>query len=252
MLEKLTREIREWKMLMRNVPALFFALFAASVVIMNLLANKSIDLPVDWLALDSGFIVSWISFLCMDIAAKHYGPRATIRLSLAALFVNLVACLLFFAGSLLPGMWGEAYVEGSEEVICNALDHTFGGTWYVLLGSAIAFITSAVINSLLNAAVGRLFHKKPDGFAAYACRSYVSTAIAQFADNLVFALLVSHFFFGWTMLQCITCALTGMVVELLCEVIFSPLGYAVSRKWKAEHVGEDYLRLVGRAPLTDN
>lgn len=245
MSEKLSREILEWKTLLRSVPALFLTVFALCVVLMNLLANKSINLPWDWLALDCGIIVSWISFLCMDIATKHFGARAATRLSITAVLINLFACLIFFLASLIPGMWGEAYVEGSESVIVTALDHTFGGTWYVLLGSTIAFLVSAIINNLLNAAVGRLFRKNPDGFGAYACRSYVSTAIGQFADNLVFALLVSHFFFGWTLLQCITCAITGMVVELLCEVIFSPIGYAVSRRWKKQRIGEPYLCLIG-------
>jgi len=246
-MSKFSRLILEWKTLLHSVPALFLTFFAASVVLMNLLANKSINLPWDWLALDCGIIVSWVSFLCMDIATKHFGARAAIMLSITAVFVNLFACLIFFLASLIPGMWGEAYVEGSESVIVNALDHTFGGTWYVLLGSTIAFIVSAIINNLLNAAVGRIFHKNPDGFGAYACRSYVSTAVAQFTDNLVFALLVSHFFFGWTLVQCITCAITGMIVELLCEVIFSPIGYKVSRKWKKEKVGIRYLELCNMA-----
>lgn len=245
MSKRISREILEWKTLLRSVPALYLAIFGTSVILMNLLANKSINLPWDWLALDSGIIVSWISFLCMDIAAKHFGAKAATRLSVTAVLLNLFACLFFFIASLIPGMWGEAYVEGSESIIVTALDHTFGGTWYILLGSTIAFIVSSVVNNLLNVAVGRAFHKNPDSFGAYACRSYVSTAIGQFADNLVFALLVSHFFFGWTMLQCITCAITGMIVELLCEVIFSPLGYAVSRRWKKDHVGEAYFQLCG-------
>ena len=244
MSKKITREILEWKTLLRSVPSLFLAVFALCLVLMNLLANKSINLPWDWLALDCGIIVSWISFLCMDIATKHFGAKAANMLSVTAVLLNLFACLIFFLASLIPGIWGEAYVEGSESVIVYALDHTFGGTWYVLLGSSIAFIVSAIINNLLNAAIGRAFRRNPDGFGAYACRSYVSTAAGQFADNLVFALLVSHFFFGWSLLQCITCALTGMVVELLCEVVFSPAGYAVSRRWKRDHVGEQYLQLV--------
>ena len=61
MYHHLTREIQEWKTLLRSVPSLFLTLFAASVVIMNLLANKSINLPWDWLALDCGIIVSWVS-----------------------------------------------------------------------------------------------------------------------------------------------------------------------------------------------
>ena len=245
MKNKITNEIREWKMLLRSVPALFFALFAASVIIMNLLANKSIDLPVDWLALDCGIIVSWVSFLCMDIAVRHFGPKAATLLSLTAVFVNLLACVIFYFAGLIDGMWSQAYVDGSEQVICDALDMTFSGTWYVLLGSTIAFIVSAIVNNLLNHAVGMAFKKKPDGFAAFACRAYVSTAIGQFTDNIVFALIVSHVFFGWTMLQCVTCAITGMLVELLCEVVFSPVGFAVSRKWKRENVGTEYLKLKG-------
>ena len=245
MSNKFSRVILEWKTLLRSVPALFLAVFAISVVLMNLLANKSINLPWDWLALDCGIIVSWITFLCMDIATKHFGARAATMLSITAVFINLFACLIFFLASLIPGMWGEAYVEGSESVIVYALDHTFGGTWYVLAGSTIAFIISAIINNLLNAAIGRVFRRNPDGFGAYACRSYVSTAVGQFTDNLIFALLVSHFFFGWTLLQCITCAITGMIVELLCEVVFSPIGYKVSRRWKRDQVGEKYFRLCG-------
>ena len=243
MKDKICQEIRKWIVLLRSVPALFLTIFAASVVLMNLLANKSINLPWDWLALDCGIIVSWVSFLCMDIATKHFGPKAATQLSLTAVFINLLTCLMLFIASCIPGMWGEAYVEGSEELICGALDRTIGGTWYVLLGSTIAFAASAVINNFLNYVIGKVFRKHPDGFGAYACRSYVSTAVAQFSDNLIFALLVSHFFFGWTMLQCITCAITGMVVELLCEVVFSPLGFAISRRWKKDRVGNSYFAI---------
>ena len=68
--------------------------------------------------------------------------------------------------------------------------------------------------------------------------------IAQFVDNFVFALVVSHVFFGWSMLQVVTCSLTGCIMELLCEVIFSPIGYKVSKQWEDEHVGQTYLEEV--------
>ena len=241
------KTIREWKALLHSVPALFFAIFASSVIIMNLLANKSINLPIDWLALDCGIIVSWISFLCMDVTVRRFGPKAATMLSVTAVFVNLMACIIFFAGSLISGIWAESYVEGSEDLINTALDNTFGGTWYVLLGSTIAFIVSAIVNNLINYAVGRAFKKRPDSFMAFAMRSYVSTAVGQFTDNIVFALLVSHVFFGWTLLQCVTCALTGMIVELLCEVVFSPAGFAISRKWQKENIGKEYLELTSAA-----
>ena len=232
-------ELKEFKLLMSSVPAFTVVVFVLSVVSMNLLANKSI-VNTEYLALDCGIIVSWASFLAMDMITKHFGPKAATQISLLAVAVNLVLCLLFFAASKIPGVWGESYVEGSEAVINGALDNTFGGTWYILLGSTAAFIVSAVVNNTVNYAVGKAFKKRPDGMLAYILRTYVSTAVGQFLDNFVFAIIVSRIFFGWSWVQCVTCAVTGMLVELLCEAAFAHLGYFVCKKWKERGVGKEY------------
>lgn len=243
MLTKIKREIYEVKILLRSIPSPILTLFAVSVIVMNLLANKSVNLPFEWLALDCGIIVSWVSFLSMDIITKHFGPKAATEVSIIAVIFNLMVCIIFFAASRISGVWGESYVDGSETIINTALNNTFSGTWYVLLGSTTAFIISAVINNILNYLIGKTMQKKPDGFAVYALRTYVSTAVGQFCDNLVFALIVSRVFFGWSMIQCLTCSVTGMVVELLCEVIFSPIGFSVCKKWKKENVGKEYFEI---------
>ena len=228
----------DYKVLLRSIPASTVTLFIVSVIMMNLLANKElISLP--WLALDCGFAVSWVSFLCMDMVCKRFGARASIMVSVMALGVNLAVSLVFWLLTLTPGMWGAYYDTGLLEVN-NALNATIGGTWYVVLGSSCAMLTSSVVNSLLNQAIGRLEHKNT--FGAFALRSYVSTGIAQFVDNLVFAIIVSHTFFGWTWLQVLTCSLTGAAAELLCEVFLSPVGYRVVRGWERENVGELYLQ----------
>ena len=159
--------------------------------------------------------------------------------SVMALGINLGVSLVFWLLTLTPGMWGAYYDTGLLEVN-DALNATIGGTWYVVLGSSCAMLTSSVVNSLLNQAIGRLEHKNT--FGAFALRSYVSTGIAQFVDNLVFAIIVSHTFFGWTWLQVLTCSLTGAVAELLCEVFLSPVGYRVVRGWERENVGALYLQ----------
>ena len=159
--------------------------------------------------------------------------------SVMALGVNLAVSLVFWLLTLTPGMWGAYYDTGLAEVN-DALNATIGGTWYVVLGSSCAMLASSVVNSLLNQAIGRLEHKNT--FGAFALRSYVSTGIAQFVDNLVFAIIVSHTFFGWTWLQVLTCSLTGAVAELLCEVFLSPVGYRVVRGWERENVGALYLQ----------
>lgn len=242
-MNKVKSLFKEAVLLERSVPGVVSALFILSIVTMNLLANKSITLPFDWLALDCGFIFSWLVFLLMDMVTKHFGPRAAIILSVIALIVNLFMALMLLLGSLIPGVWGESYVEGSEQIINLALDHTFRGTWYVLLGSSIAFIVSSVVNNELNWLVGK-WAKGKNGFGVFALRSYVSTFIAQFIDNLLFALIVSHNFFGWTMTQCVMCALTGAVAELLCEIIFSPIGYRIANRWRKKEVGIPYLTYI--------
>ena len=228
----------DYKVLLRSIPASTVTLFIVSVIMMNLLANKElISLP--WLALDCGFAVSWVSFLCMDMICKRFGARASIMVSVMALGINLGVSLVFWLLTLTPGMWGAYYDTGLLEVN-DALNATIGGTWYVVLGSSCAMLTSSVVNSLLNQAIGRLEHKNT--FGAFALRSYVSTGIAQFVDNLVFAVIVSHTFFGRTWLQVLTCSLTGAVAELLCEVFLSPVGYRVVRGWERENVGALYLQ----------
>ena len=150
---------------------------------------------------------------------------------------------MLFVASVIPGVWSESFVEGSEGAINAALDNTFRGTWFVLLGSSVAFIVSAFTNNFLNWLIGASMKKK-NGFAVYALRAYVSTAAAQFIDNITFALIVARNFFGWSLLQCVTCAATGAVAELLFEIVLSPIGFRVSVKWERDGVGNEYIDFI--------
>ena len=93
----------------------------------------------------------------------------------------------------------------------------------------------------------------PDGKLAYAMRTYVSTFIGQFLDNLIFSLIVFVGFapifwdgFCWSVLQCVTCALTGALAELLMEIAFSPIGYRITRRWSEKQVGREYLEFTAK------
>ena len=242
-MNRIKTEVKEVSVLLRSIPSLTMTLFIVSVITMNLLANKSINLPFSFMALDCGIVVSWLSFLCMDVITKHFGPKAATQASLVAVLVNLGMCLVFFLASKIPGVWGESYVEGSEAIINGALDGTIGGTWYVLFGSTIAFIVSAIVNNYTNSMLGKISNNNSN-FKSYAFRSYVSTGIGQFCDNLTFALIVSHQFFGWTLVQCVVCAFTGMIVETLCEVIFSYPGFKILQNWQKDKVGREYFEYM--------
>ena len=242
MIERIKKSWIEFKLLLRSIPATVVTLFVVSVICMNLLANKTL-IQLDWIALDGGILISWLSFMCMDIITKHFGPKAANRISILAAGINLLTCLIFFVASIIPST-ADDY---------TAFNGIFGGTWFILLGSTIAFLASAVINNIMNWMIGKSFRKNPDGKLAYATRTYVSTFIGQFMDNLIFAVIVFMFFapifwdgFCWTFIQCVMCSLTGALAELIMEIVFSSIGYKITKKWQAESVGKEYFEFVGQ------
>ena len=241
MIKFIRKEMEDYKIMLRNIPSMSVALFVVAVVLMNLLANREITTGVSWLALDCGLLISWLSFLSMDMITKRFGAKASIKLSLLAVGINILVSIVFFLIVKIPGNWSQFYTF-NDIIVNEALDNTISGTWYVIFGSVIAFIASSFVNNPLNALIGRMCKK--DNFVSYALRTYISTAIGQFVDNLVFALIVSYVFFGWSILQCVTCAITGAIVELLLGVVFSPFGYRVCKQWEKEHVGQDYIDFV--------
>lgn len=233
---------RDTRVLFRSIPAVITALFTISVVTMNILANKTIY-QSDIIAVDGGILVSWLSFLCMDIVTKAFGPKAATKLSVFATGVNLLVCLIFYIVSIIP-----------TETDYTAFNTIIGGTWFILLSSTVAFLSSALVNNFLNWSIGRLFRKHPDGKLAYVTRSYVSTFIGQFFDNFVFAALTFMVFapifwdgFRWTPLQCLTCSLLGAGLELVMEVVFSPIGYVVLKQWEKDGVVEEYKARLQKA-----
>lgn len=237
---RIKREKEETAVLLNSVPATVLTLFVVSIICMNLLANKTL-VQTDWIALDGGILISWLSFMCMDIITKYFGPKASNKIAVLACAINLLTCMIFYIASVIP----------SNAADYEALNNILGGTWFILLGSTIAFIISAFINNFLNWTISKAFVKNPDGKIAFAARTYISTFIGQFLDNFIFSIIVFVGFapvfwdgFHWTVLQCAMCAFTGAVAELIMEMIFSPFGYRITTKWKKLSVGQDYLEYI--------
>ena len=231
------REKEETSILLRSIPSTVVSLFVVSVISMNLLANKTL-VQTYWIALDGGILISWLSFMCMDIITKYFGPKASNKIAVLASAINILTCLIFYIASVIPSSANDY----------TAFDEIFGGTWFILLGSTLAFLISAVINNFLNWSIGKLFHHHSDERLVYAAQTYISTFVGQFLDNFIFSIIVFVFFapifwdgFHWTILQSATCALTGAMAELMMEILFSPLGYRTLMRWREQSVGEEYL-----------
>lgn len=239
MFEKIKKEIKELEVLFRNLPSLVVSLFFIAIICMNLLANKTI-VNVNYLALDGGLFLGWITFLSMDVITQRFGPKASTSVSIVGLILNVFIVLVFKIVSLIPTQ--------DDYTVFNSI---FGGTWFILLGSTIAMICSSFINNFLNYFIGKLFVKNKGNKLEYVCRSYISTFIGQFFDNLIFAIIVFMIFapifwdgFSWTFVQSVSCSLVGAFVELSSQILFSPIGYKILKKWNENNVGKEYLEFI--------
>lgn len=235
-------DFKDWKMLLRSIPGTITALFVVSVVVMNLMASKTIIMTSpSWLGITGGLLISWIPFLCMDTVVKTYGAKGATKLNILGLIINLGCIGIFQLVSIIQ--------VGGDSNTYSAFNATFSQTWQIFVASSIAFVLSGIANNIINVGIGKLFKKNPNGKLAYVTRTYISTMLGQFIDNFVFTGLAFLVFFklsidstlGWTWVTVLGTAAFGAVLELIMEVIFSPIGYNICKKWQAENVGAEYL-----------
>lgn len=238
---------KEWLKTLRSVPSLALALITVATVLMNILANKSIiNLP--WLIQDAGILMSWVGFLVGDLLVKAFGSKNAIRVNLTCLGISLFISGLLAIVAVVPGEWSPVFDPtinpgdlGSN--INAAVNSVMGNVWYVILGSAVASAVGLIVNGLTQGLlIKKIETKHGDKYWGFFVASAASTMIGQIIDNMVFALLVSIKFFGWTWTQVMVCSLTGAIFELIIELVFSPLTYKISRNWKKNGIGTEWIK----------
>lgn len=238
---------KEWLKTLRSVPSLALALITVATVLMNILANKSIiNLP--WLIQDAGILMSWVGFLVGDLLVKAFGSKNAIRVNLTCLGISLFISGLLAIVAVVPGEWSPVFDPtinpGDLGLNINAaVNSVMGNVWYVILGSAVASAVGLVVNGLTQGLlIKKIETKHGDKYWGFFVASAASTMIGQIIDNMVFALLVSVKFFGWTWTQVMVCSLTGAIFELIIELVFSPLTYRISRNWKKNGIGTEWMK----------
>jgi len=210
----------------RSIPSVMLAIFCVTIVLMNVLANKTI-FQNDYIAIDGGILVTWIVVIIMDLVASVKGPKITIKMSVFGTIISLICSLIFYLVSIIPA--GENFKSFSE---------VLGGTWFIIISGAIAFICSSSLNAFLNWLIGKSFKRNPSGKIAFAMRCQISTLISQILDNFVFNALTFMVFapifwngFHWTPVQCICCALVYGAIELFIELCIFPIIFRIYKKW---------------------
>lgn len=237
MISKIKSLLNDYKVLLRNVPALVTVIFCVGTCWMNISAGKIIFNAWN-VAITGGFLISFLPFLCLDVVSKRFGAKAAILLNILSAVCNTLFVLGLNLVAAIP-----------TETDYSAFNSVLGGVWFITLSSIVAFVVSGIINSLLNVAIGRLFKNRTSGME-FATRSFISTFVGQAIDNFIFIagvyIIFAPIFWGMEPLPILTCvgtAIVGGFFELLCEVVTAPIGYKIVKSWERNHVGEEYIKL---------
>ena len=235
MISKIKSIAEDYKVLLRNVPALVTVVFCVGTLIMNQSAAK-IVFNFGIVAGTGGIFLSWLPFLCTDVVSKHFGARAAILLNILSSVFNILATIFLAIVAAIP-----------TEQDYTAFNSTFSAVWFIVLSSNIAFILSGVVNSVLNVTIGKAFKNKTSR-VEFLTRSAASTFIGQVVDNFIFMWLLYTIFapiyWGMEPMSVVTCFGTGVLgglLELIFELILMPVGYRIVRNWEKNNVGHEYL-----------
>lgn len=236
------KDWEETKVLFRCMPTVPFAFLVCCLIAMNFLANRGGAIgPV---VFDCGIVVSWVAFLAGDMLVKRFGVKASFKIQAAALLLELVSIALMTLGTFLPAMYGAT--EEESQVFTNIFR---AAPWPVVAGAG-AYIIAALFNAIVSKFILTRF-KKRTSFSAYVVASWTSTVVGQFLDNFLFSLFFSIWQpwfggdnFGQKIISAIILAGVGMIIELIGQMIFSPVGFRIADNWRKNKVGEEYVRLV--------
>lgn len=234
MISKIKSLVADYKLLLNNVPTMITLVFVVGTIAMNFAAAK-IVFNLGVVAGTGGIILSWLPFLCMDTVSKRFGARASIMLNILSSLFNILVTVFLAIVAAIPTK--QDY---------STFNSSFGAVWFIVVASNVAFILSGVVNSILNVSIGKLF-KKTSGVEFF-LRSSISTFAGQVVDNFLFMwLLYSIFapmFWGMAPMSVVTCLGTGVLgglLELLCEVVLTPVGYKIVKDWERDNIGHEYL-----------
>lgn len=236
----------DWIRTLRNVPSLAVTFCVLASVLMNILANKSIidtqlfEGSFLWVVQDAGILFSWCGFLAGDLIVRAYGTKTAIRVSITSVIISLFVSLMFVGIAQVPGVWGEAFMSDGtiNESINNALNSTLGSVWFVVLGSTLASAVGLICNNIAQGTLlKKITSKHGDRYWGFVLASALSTGLGQFLDNMVFGSLVQAQFFGWGWDKVVSASIFGMLLELVVEVVFTPLTYKISCNWKKNGIG---------------
>lgn len=217
---------------MSGVFVLIAILSVVSLLISNVVANKSIEL-FGWtvagqkLSIAASFVVFPFTYIASDIFSEVYGYAWSRKISWIALFANVFMILIFKLVTVMPGM--DSKTADAFAIVC---DSTPG----IVFASLTAFMIGDLFNDLIFA---KMKARDSSGKAvAFAFRSILSSLCGEIVDCLVFLPLLYLFIDGYgtiitDIFQLLAIILIQALLKTLVEVVLFPLSVLLIGKIKS-------------------
>ena len=191
------------------------SIYCVFVCIQNIFEMKSIG-SAAFSIMGGGTLVSWITFVIMDVSTELYGKKFSVHLYSFAAILNLVIIALANIIICLPG----TYPQQNE-----AFALMFSNGFRSILASFIAFWVGNYINVAIMCRFKQVDKKGTK--KSFYVRAVVSTIFGQFVDNAIFLVIafaplgISLFEMTWGGIgQIILC---GTLIEIGVEALLIPV-----------------------------
>lgn len=220
------------KQKMSGVFMLVAILSVVSLLISNVVANKSVEL-FGWtvagqkLSIAASFVVFPFTYIASDIFSEVYGYAWSRKISWIALFANIFMVLCFKLVTVMPGM--DSATSEAFAIVC---DSTPG----IVFASLTAFMAGDLLNDLVFAKMKA--YDSTGKVSAFAFRSILSSLCGEIVDCIVFLPLLYYFIHGYgtiitNVYQLLTIVLIQALLKTSVELVLCPVSVLVIGKIKA-------------------
>ena len=196
------------------------AVIASSVVMMNILVNKSII--VFGIGATSGNVYYAMEFLATDILSENYGGKEARKSVMIGFFISILAMLSsWVALAMKPAPWDMAH---------EPLSLILSPMFRIVVGSMVAFFVSNMLDTYIYQWLRRKYPKH------LWLRNNGSTWTSQLVDSILFAsiaLLGTMPFEAW-----IQVVISTYLLKLIIAIIDTPFLYMVAKKPTKEKADE--------------
>ncbi|MFL3026580.1 MAG: queuosine precursor transporter [Candidatus Neomarinimicrobiota bacterium] len=194
---------------------LLSAIFIASLVTCNLIANKfvTVDLGFKVFIVSAGILPYPITFLVTDLISELYGQQKANRVVASGFIASFFVLIFLWLGGLFSAIPDSVVNDQTYNAV-------FRNAWRIIAASMIAYLIAQFIDV-------RIFHfwKKLTNGKHLWLRNNGSTIASQLIDT---TLVISILFIGvWDLNQIFNGIIDGWLFKMLMALIDTPIIYGV-------------------------